>query len=227
MQRDTAVNQLLDQCGQRRSDTTLQQAAIDQFVNEQNEAERGPLLPWFLIQLYENASFVTVAGQNYVATPTGFLREMDDDHADIGCLWYYNAAVSDPWVPVYKEDMSINKRKWGGDDQGYPRRYSVVGGNIYLYPTPANVLSLRLLAYFADTSLTGAYGGAGSTTENLWLTEAPKLLIARAGKVVARAYAKDEASERTFKEAEGEAWATLLTHDTARKEAGIMRAMGV
>jgi hypothetical protein len=228
MQRDVAIAQILKQLGNRQTDATLQQYAIDEMVNEQNEAEHGTVLPWFLISLYDDATFVTVANQNYVSSPTGFLRELDDDPADIGALWWYDTTASgDPWTPIYKEEWSINTRKNTTGTPGKPNRYSLVGDKLYLFPTPDDAYLLRILANFADTSLSGTYGGSGATTENNWLLYAPKLLIARTGKILARNYLKDDASEKAFTTSEQEAWTTLLTHDTARREAAIMRAMGV
>lgn len=224
MLRDTAVVQMLKQCGQRQNDSAARDDAIVEFVNTQNRLERGKVQPWWLLQLYTNGSFVTGQGSDTVALPTGFLREVDDSVTDVGSLWYYDDGT---WRIIYKEDYAIAQRKYGNKTPSRPERYCLLGNNIMLFPAADKVYTLRLLAAFADVSLAGPYGDSGTNVENNWLKYAPDAIIGESGVFMCTGYFRDKEGAQHFGIMATAAIDRISAETVARIEAGMLRAMGV
>jgi len=225
MIRDTAVTQILKQMGQRQGDTTARADTIAELYNAQNRLERGQLQPWFLIELYTDAAFVTAADSDTVAVPSTFLREVDDQMGgDVGSLWYF---YQEKWNIVYKEEYSIAFRKWGNATADKPKRYCLVDEEIMLFPAADDVYELRLLAAFQQTSLDGTYGDGATNVENTWLRYAPDLLIGEAGRILAGGYYRDADAKAHFELMTASSSKRVYDETIARIEAGMLRALGV
>lgn len=194
----------------------------DWIVNEMNSAvrklEKEAELPWFLFVDTEvdGSNLSTSANTETVALPSDFLRE--DDEAEITPLFVENTAEDDPWLPMYKQYWSNMKESHTGT--GRPRYYDVKGSNIYLRKIPDATYTLRLLYYKKDSTITS--GGS----ETLWLANAPDLIIAEAGYVVARNYLKDIEAAKTFNDERAEARRSLRDEIIMRREAGRLHEMG-
>lgn len=225
MIRDTAVQQILKQMGQRQNDSIAREDTIAELSNAQDRLERGVIQPWFLLQLYTHAAFVTVQDLNTVALPATFLREVDDEGGgDVGSLWYYH---EDKWKLVYKEEYSIAQRKYGSMVPGKPQRYCLIGNDIMLFPAADGVYPLRLLAAYQQTSIFGTYGDVATNIENTWLKYAADLLMGEAGRILAGGYYRDVDAKAHFELMTASGSKRVYDETIARIEAGMLRAMGV
>jgi hypothetical protein len=224
MTRDEAITLILNRTGQRGGavspvDSVLQAQVLVEMKFMQEELERtdSGLMPWFLEQEYTDASFKTAAATTTVALPTGFLRELDEVRV---ALFYQDTTVSgDQWIPIPKADYDELKEEFGGDSNGKPQGYCLLGENIRLFPTPDAEYPLKLLAYIGDTVLS-------TNIENKWLKYAGKLLIGKTGFVVAGFGVRDEGATAFFMKMEGEGRDALIKANTARAEAGRGRQQG-
>src|SRR5688572_12731232 len=97
MTRDEAVALIAFRLGDR---TDLNDRIIAEMRLAQTELELGPTLPWFL--LTEMATATLYEGDDTMALPADFLREVDEDES---ALWFYKVdADSDyQWVEVPKK----------------------------------------------------------------------------------------------------------------------------
>jgi hypothetical protein len=218
MTRDNAISLILTRIGQRQNDTTLTATAQLEMQFAQQELETGEKaeLPWFLETEYEDPAFKTAAGTKTVAAPTGFLREIDELEAN---LFYYDSTL-DTWTPISKVDYDEGRDQFEGEDDGAPQAYTLIGTDYRFFPTPDAEYPLRAMIYIADDVLS-------TNLENAWLKYAGKLLMGKAGAVVAGVHVRDDAAAAAFSAMAAAGMVALTRDNTARKEAGRMREMGV
>lgn len=225
MTRNQWVTRILNRVGQRGGtvspvDTVLKTQVEDEFLTQQEELERSELamMPWFLETEYEDPTFKTTASTKTVALPTGFLREQDE--AEVA-LFYQDTTVSgDTWIPIPKADYDELKDEFGGDVNGKPKGYCIMGTNYRLFPTPDAAYLLRALIYVAAAPLT-------SDIENTWLKYAGRVLAGKVGQVTATVLVRDDNAIAFFTDMHAQGIAGLERDNVARKEAGRMRQMGV
>ena len=169
----------------------------------------GGFLPWFLVT--DNKTIVTVAGNDTVTLPTGFLREEEE----FGGFFIKTSAGT--WKQLVKDDFNVlNNAELGA---GVPTSYALVGENMILFPTPAAIETLRGM-YFAEDSALEA-----DNETNKWSKYASSLLIAGAGYIVAQNVRYP--SHMTEFAAEMQALFSALTRaHTARMEAMRDASMG-
>jgi len=206
MLRDSAVGLITQRLG-NRSDLTAHAIAEMQLV--QTELEGGELLPWFLTSPITGVD--TIPGDERVALPADFLREMEEDETS---LWRHSGTEL---IELPKEDYSRLVAKYG-QGLGAPMKYAVTGGYLRLRPIPDTYYTLSMIYYQKDPVL-------DSNIENNWLREVPDLLIAITGQRLA-AYTQNANVIALFQSDEVKARNRLIIMDTARKEASRRRSMG-
>lgn len=147
---------------------------VTSINNAQNLLEEGPILPWFLESDY--VSLTTTIGDEKVALPTNFIREVEEK-----ALWYYDSTADSPWVELAKNVLEDNRTTFNTANtiSGPPKSYSIQGSNIRVFPKPDAVYTLKFIYYKHEDLLT-----AGSDT-NDWSTNFPYLLIGKAGGLLA------------------------------------------
>lgn len=181
--------------------TGLSTEIIDALQDAQQELEFEPELPWFL--LTDVTELSTTKDEEKLATPTGFIREWEDD-----ALFYFDSAAADEdkYTPLNKDDVQFLRGDLPGS--GTPKKYALVDSNFFIFPTPDAVYKIRLVYYKEDTVLS-------SNVENGWLKNMPTLMVGVAGlKVASPARDKDAFAE--FQRLEARGRALLVTQNNAR-----------
>ena len=215
-----AVNRIQQRLG-RRSDLSTE------IVNELNDAQdrleggvqllppfTGVFLPWFLRS--EVGSFSTVAGEERVALPCDFIREVEED-----ALWYFNPdaeEVEDEWVELVKDSTDFLRGDKPGS--GPPEKYSIDGAYFRIFPTPDDVYELKFVCFkrAADATIS-------PDVETVWLKHAPYLVIGEAGYEMAMILRDQNAVQYFDKMKKEEAQRLFVTHE-AREHDNRRYAMG-
>lgn len=169
-----------------RTDSALRAALLlemNQLIH--TRLEKGNFVPWFLFQ--ENTSAVTAIGVETVTLPTGFIRF--EDSMEIGGVSYLDATLTTPdqYVELTRGALNNIRRLYADSTTDTPKRYDIVGLNLYLRPIPDEVLPLKIGAMFADADV------ADSTDTTLWLTNASDLVVAETTLIGATLYTRDSA----------------------------------
>ena len=203
MTRDEAVA-LLKARLTRTNDSTLDAKIVTemQFV-QANVLEMGEIVPWFLIT--DHQTLATVAGDEKVAVPAGFLQEVETD-----ALWILEDDGT--YSPLRKESYDVIASLSDYEDSGQPEVYSLDDAYFRLRPVPDAIFTLRLRAFMRDTVLT-------TDIENNWLKWAPDLLIAETGAIIAGNYLRDSEMFTAFANEASRARDRLMRNDLARSNA--------
>lgn len=206
MTRDEAVIEVRRILGFRGTDQN------DNIVLAMRQAQRllemGRSLPWFLIE--EDTTLTGTADVAYVALPTGFLREVDDEP------WYFSMSGEDDVVKMKKmpwdwvQDAGRNPED-GEVEEGLAYYYALRKTRIYVRPVPT-----------AAWTMVGSYYKAADTLDtassNAWLTYAPELIYGSAALSMAQDL-RDEKAEKKAREVVAIASASVLA-DTIQRELG-------
>lgn len=209
MNRDAAVAVMQRGLGFR---SDLANVCIAALQEAQRELEQRPELPWFLISEYTYRD--TVADEERIALPTGYIRGVEDDQ-----LWYYNESATDEedvWTALRKGDVQYLRRAYPGT--GTPKAYAELGAYFRIFPTPDDTYRLKHLFYQKDDVL-------DSNIENKWLANVPDLLIGAAGQKVADDLHNAEAVT-LFAKREQRGMALLSNLSEAREHANQSYLMG-
>lgn len=167
-----------------RTDASLRTSLLREMNNLiHNRLEQGLFIPWFLLQ--DDTSAELVPDQETVNLPAGFLRF--DDDAEIGGVWVQDTTITTPdqWLPLTRQSYNAMKVKFSTYAPATPSRYDVLTSKLYFRPIPDVALSIRIMAYFADSDVEDA------ATTTLWLTNAADLIIAETALVGASIYTRD------------------------------------
>ena len=165
-------------------------AILELGLLQATQFEGAPFLPWFT-EYVDNNQVIT-ANVETLATPTGFIREVD------GAGLFYLDASSGKYIALPKDDydnLVANLDPTGDTPQGY----AIIGDSYYFRPVPTQGFSLKLI-YNKREPDAGA-----ANIENGWLKWAPDLVIGALGFVLATTYLQNPAQAQPF--------------DTMRKEA--------
>jgi hypothetical protein len=206
--RDAMVTTILGRLGAR---TDLQSLVETEVLYVQETVLEGhPWLPWFLTT--ETASTPTVAGEESVAVPTGFLQEMEGQS-----VWLIDPSDDVTPLELKKDEYDILLQRYPGT--GQPQAYALRGDFFMLRPTPDDIYTLRM-RYFGRAPL------LSSNIENVWSKHAADVFIAETCLLVAEEHIKDYESAERFRTMVQRGWDRLNRMNVARAEAGAMREMG-
>ena len=144
--------------------TVLDTQILTELKLAQIQAERGPLLPWFLVT---EAFTLTTAGTTELALPDNFLREVEAGGF---------AVIKDgKFEAMCKMTLDDLREEYEGEASGQPEYYAFVGSQLSLFPTPDDAYKVQMHFYKNDIVL--ATGDSG----NLWSTYYPDLIMGLAG----------------------------------------------
>lgn len=184
MNGNDAIDMIMDRLN--RTDSALRSTILREMnLLMHSKLEMGPSPPWFLLA-DDPTTMVTVAGQEWVTLPTGFLRF--DDDAEIGGIFIYDSEITGPdrWQELPRSSYNKMQNYYYAEDSGsVPAVYDLVDDKAYFRPVPDDVYQLRIWGYFADTDCTDG------ATANQWLTKAPDVLIAETAHQVARVHLRN------------------------------------
>lgn len=180
----------------------------------QVELEQGPFYPWFL--LTTDSTLVTAAspGFDQLVMPTDFIKEYEETDLE----WW--DSTNSKWVMLERDDANTLRR---ADLSAYdtPSFYAPIGTTAFLLPAPTATLTFRLTYYAAAAELT-------SDITNGWLTNAPEVLISKAGLKIAP-FVENSAAVAAFGQSLALALRALEQADLAKRAANerpVMRYLG-
>lgn len=186
---------------------------VDVIIEELGDAQRlleggiltpsgGTFLPWFLQT--EVSSTTEIVDEVRVPLPEDFLRECEED-----ALWLQQSDGT--WKALWKDDLDWLRREYPGT--GAPVGYALDGGYFRLFPKPDAMYVISMMYYAADVPIT-----SGADMTNKWLTNAPFLLIAEAGKSVAADTRSTAALQRFSEKATLEARRLFISNEAREHE---------
>lgn len=193
-----------------RTQQTFRNAALLELKLKQQALEEDVVKPWFLLE--ENSTTVTVAGEPRVAVPSNFLLEYEE-----GALYLTDPVSGEP-IQLDKDDKDFLVQTFG-IASAQPEAYALSGQYFELFPTPDAAYTLSMRYYKRDTA------PSDSTNTNLWLTHAADWLIAETCAVIAMSIVRDMEAVPGFLNLALQGKARVFTHETARAEANVSRAM--
>lgn len=200
MLRDDAVSIIKGRLA-RWNDTVLANYIIVELKAAQQRNELMEPLPWFL--LTESSYTVTVEDEERIEIPADFIREADED-----AFWVEDASGN--WTKLIKDDYDYIRGRFTGT--GIPERYALVGRYLRVRPAPDGVYNVHMIYYGKDEALS-------TNIENKWLANAPEVLIADAGHVIASRYVRNDSAAAEFKQDFMRARKELLVANQARLDA--------
>lgn len=206
MTRLELVTMILNRLG-GRSGTTLSALVVSELQFRQQVLEREAELPWFLL----TEAAVTVSAEE-VTLPTGFLREYEDDS-------FFIQQSSGVWKQL---DKRLPTHIFEDEDlvgSGEPSAYYLLK-ELHVFPTPSSSYSGRFFHYAAQPVL------SADETSNEWTVEAPDLLGAEAGYLVAK-YLRDFNAAQLFETEIRDARRRIVAANVARKQAAYQAFLGV
>lgn len=215
MLRDAAVAQVKQGLGFKKN---LDGEIVLAFQQLQADLETSSELPFFLRKKYD-PGFVTVPSQRFLAVPTDFIREWDDDPLSI----IYTDGNETFTQELYKDSPAFLKLRWPQEtlpltDTSVPKGYARINDTFYFYPLPS-------AAYGFDGSYYAKAAVLDTNIENVWLKELPYILIARAGLQLAQGL-RDQAALASFGAMNDIFTAKLHLMTTADDQAGAKPVIG-
>ena len=140
------------------------------FAQEREELD-PTIDPWFLVQ---ESTLVLEADEQKLALPVNYNREEDDSEILI-------SIDSKKWAKVVKKDYDDALEVFDGN-LGMPQYYCTRGVDVYLFPIPDKQYQLRFPYIKHDTVLSTS----PEELSNLWLTNSPFVIVAKAGIALAQ-----------------------------------------
>lgn len=162
MFRDEAVARIQEGLGFR---TDMRDQIITRMNEAQRELERGKTLPRFL--LVEDATLDVTQNDNTVDLPDDFLRRADT-------ALRYRPSISDRYVFVPWKGFTDAYTAYVNSQPAGPKVAVFRNSEILLFPVPDNAYTLTWDYYKTDAL-------PSTTNENLWLSNAPDLIVGYAG----------------------------------------------
>ena len=205
MNRTQIISLVLARLGRQEANTYLIAQAELELTLIQETLEAGAFLPWFLLSDETTLNFT--ANNRSVSLSSGFLREFEDFP-----VYLYDAADDDPYTKLEKDEFDYLEARYGDAGTGTPHSYSLQGDQLQLFLTPDANGTLRYKCFEREAELTD------SVLTNAWTVNAPDLLVAEIGTVMA-GYMKDAERLQMFIAQRGVAMQRLIAFDEARKQA--------
>lgn len=213
-----APNLMLDLLMSRlgnRTEPSLRAICLSEMVLAQQTAlEGGDQLFWFLIT--EDATAVTEVDERRVELPSDFIREVDEEKP----LLYVPSDDTDE-IQLIKKAYDEALSHYGSTAEGPPEVYALRGDYLMIFPKPDDVYTLKFPGYYARQTVVSDTG-----TENAWTINAPDLLLAETGVVVATQHLQNPDKATLFLAQVARARERLVKLETAREEANRNRRMG-
>lgn len=204
MQVATFVTSMIARLGNRddMEDTIL--AVADELLSSTLE-NRG-WFPWFLATDTETEgdTFQTVAEQESVVLPTGYLSQVPDSD-----VWITDSNGKRRLKQLFYVDMLEMY-----DTTDIPMAVNNTGTRLRIRGIPAEVYPLVL--YYYKTA--GPFSGQ---TSNPWLTYAGNVVIGEVGAVIAGQYLQDPQLAQMFAQLAAKAWSELSIQTTAKQLEGM------
>jgi hypothetical protein len=206
MNRTQIISLVLARLGRQEGNSYLTAQAELELTLIQETLEGGAFLPWFLLS--DETELTYTANNRSVSLSAGFLREYEDFP-----LYHYDSTQDDAYTKLEKDEFDYLEGRYGENATGtVPKEYSLQGDQYQLFPTPTESGVLRYKCYEREAELTD------SVLTNAWTANAPDLLVAELGTVMA-GYMKDAERLQMFIAQRGVAMQRLVAFDIARQQA--------
>ena len=171
MTRDEMVAEIRKGLSFRASSTNLNTRIVECLQRAQRSREKGKTLPKFLIQ--EDATLTGTANVAAISLPSGFIRIVEDEN-----IWWDGDSDNDR-RELERADYKQLKTIWTGTTLTTPVAYALRKATVHIFPTPTAAHTYTYSYYKAADELDDG------SDENVWALNAPDLLIAEAGLIVA------------------------------------------
>ena len=202
-----AVSTIAARLGKRG--TAFDSEILLELQAAQEEMETGPQLPWFLLN--HDTTTATVLDTKTIAMPTDFLLE--DDYGKM-----FIVDTDGDYNLCRKNDYDVLRKSVNFSTSGVPEQYALQDAIVSFFPTPNAAYTLDWHYYKRDDALTAA-------AANAWLTDAPMVLLNKAGLEMAR-FLRDQSAISIFDANYARAVAAMWARDEARRQAGMQLTMG-
>lgn len=211
MLRDLAVAEIQEGL-KFRSDQA--DAIVRRLTRVQTLLEQGRTLPWFLVE--EDKAISVLAGAD-VTLPTDFIREIEFGKG------LYFLPTSTPTRPYFLQKMTLAEAQTVYADPTSAttpsaRAYVLRGSRFQLFP-PLDADTTFYFDYYKHAEALDA------NIENVWLANAPYLLIGNAGASFARTLDNKEALAE-FQELAQTAWESMFKENILRELANRQLVLG-
>lgn len=195
-----------------RTSPELRTQCLLEMKLAQESLEAGETLPWFI--LTESAFTETVIGERRVKLPPDFLRESEEQRL----VWFDDQECEHEIIKGGYDELM---KEYGSAAEGDPEKYCIRGPYIQLFPTPTSVRKVEYSSYYGRQQVPLD----SVDSQNAWFANAPDLLIARTGIVIASNYLKDAELMTLFDGLLRDAHKRLFHNEVAREEANRERLM--
>lgn len=202
----------------QRTDIAAATILLETQMVQQQKLEMDTFYPWFL--QYEDTSISTVADQEYVDLPTGFLGFDDEDEWSGIAYQDTNITYPDKWVQLVQDDFNVIRSEYAESDTDKPVKFGLVGSRAYLRPIPDAVYPLRFRFFKAQTLV------ANDSNTTTWLTNAFDWIMGETGFIFASQYVKDMECAAVFRSMADAARKGCYFETIKRQEAGKQRQQG-
>lgn len=223
----TAVAEVQQIVGWRNDKATEILAAL-RYAQTEREGP-GMTIPWWLLKEDQAMTALTIGSQT-LALPTDYIQDCEDDTAN---LRYRPAGTNTRTIFLKKMDYVTAEKFYFGDwsstfdtdgnlisavSPGVPMAYVLQQNSIRVYPAPDQAYVLTWTYWGSDAQIELA-------STNLWLTNAPWVLIADAAKKIGSDLTNMDAVN-TANAIGQRAEANMFRAAIARVESGRRRGMG-
>src|SRR3990172_1028162 len=215
---ESALNLIMARLGNRTNTTLRANALLEMQLAQREYFTRLGFTPWFLRVDYSDAAFITVADQEYVSVPDGYLM-IDPEW---GTLFYQDPddTNADTWTEIEQGQYRDFKADYKEEETGKPQVFDILDNKIYLRYIPDAAYALRFQHYNSDTAI------ADDSNTNLWLTNAASWIIGETGFIVASLHVKDSEAATFFDNMRNSAKGELYRTHVARESNAADYRMG-
>ncbi len=169
-----AIDQIQLFMGNRTDLTIKAQTAL---TRAQDQLERGPTYPWFLVS--EDATIRMQLSDHRIPVPADFIAEYEE-----GCLHYVPDDTETAPVHLVKYEYDYLRDLYAHNADGIPQTYAKVGNYFIIYPLPDDLYQVTMKYYRKDTKPSDL----SLNETNKWLTYAPDAIIGKAGQYLCVGY---------------------------------------
>lgn len=206
MIRDVAVTRIQYGLGFR---TDLADTIVLRMQESQRNLEQGKTLPWFL---QYDSTLALLDGVSTVSIETGFIREVE---------FYpmrYVDANTQQILKIRKVTFEDGLDAYSDAADASPKVYSVGATNYTFFPIPDANYTIYHTIYKKGVTL-------DTNNENVWLLNAPEVIIGDAGARIATDL-RDADAVQLFKNMRDAAWQAVFNETIMREEAARKQSVG-
>ncbi len=196
-----------------RTATVLRAQVLKELNTKIFELEQGAVLPGFLISDVE--SELTVANQEWIDVPTGFIREVEEGFFEI-------RNSEGAWLELKKVARDKQRKYFRKFGAAFPETYALFGNRFYFGYTPDAAYSLRFQCYLHTSEI----ADNNAEVTNPWLIEHFNFTVFSTLMVVASTIVQSDEMVRRFQPEFSKAADIYWRHIEATENTNLEQLMG-